>query len=223
MSEAQLRVFVALEIPEGVRAALRQISARLRPVCRPARWADPEGMHLTLKFIGEVEAGLRAGIETALARVRRPVPVSVEFRGVGYFPNERRPRVLWAGVEAGPELDSLAVAVERELEPLGIPRESREFHPHLTLARFKSEEGLARLHAEVEKLGAPEFGRARYHELDLIRSVLRPQGALYTRLARFAFAGPAAGASQAGEAAAECGAAAHAKNDRPGRVDGGAE
>jgi 2'-5' RNA ligase len=222
VNEPQLRLFVALEIPASVREAFRELSARLRGLCRGARWTDADGIHLTLKFIGEIEAGRRAGIEAALARVRQPSPFAVVFRGAGYFPNHRHPRVLWAGVEAGPELGGLASGVERELEPLGFLRESRPFHPHLTLARFKTEEGLPRLREEVEKLGAPEFGRAEYHQLDLMRSTLRPQGALYSRLARFDFAAPAAGEAQAGEAGTESAAPPNGNNDRPLRVEGGA-
>src|SRR5208283_739166 len=114
--------------------------------------------------------------------------VEVTFRGLGWFPNARHPRVLWAGVEAGSEVAELAAEIERVLEPLGIAREARNFQPHLTLARIKSEEGLDELRREAERLGTPEFGRATYSEFDLIESRLRPQGAAYTRVERFPFA-----------------------------------
>lgn len=187
-----MRLFVALELPPAVRAALGEVSSRLRP--RPAaagrglRWTDPAGIHLTLKFIGEIEAAAVEAIRGALAGIRAENPVEVAFRGLGWFPNARHPRVLWAGVEAGSALAELAGEIERVLEPLGIARETRKFEPHLTLARIKSEEGLDELRREAERLGAPEFGRAAYSEFDLMESRLRPQGAVYTRVERFPFA-----------------------------------
>jgi len=191
-----MRLFVALELPAAVRAGLGEIAQRLRPVATPAvRWTNPAGIHLTLKFIGEVAAGQRSGIEAALAGVRGAQSIPVIFRGLGWFPDARRARVLWAGAGAGKELAELAASIEQALEPLGIPREEREFLPHLTLARIKEARGLECLRQEVERLGTAEFGRAVYQEFDLMESTLRPQGAVYTRLERFAFASaPAASA-----------------------------
>lgn len=190
-----MRLFVALEIPASVRGALGEVSARLRPRAgRGVRWSDPSGIHLTLKFIGEIEAGAVQRIRGALAGIHRDHPVEVVFRGLGWFPTARHPRVLWAGVEGGSGLAELAGEMERVLEPLGIARESRNFQPHLTLARVKSEAGLDDLRRETERLGAPEFGRTTYSEFDLMESRLRPQGAVYTRVERFAFAVSAAAA-----------------------------
>ena len=192
-----MRLFVALELPHAVRAALGEIAARLRPAGTPAvRWTDPNGIHLTLKFIGEVEPAKGAAIRKALPAVRAPRAIATAFRGLGWFPNARRPRVLWAGVEAGNELAELAAAIEEQLAPLGIPREEREFRPHLTLARIKDDRGLERLRHEVERLASPEFGRAEYGEFDLIESKLHPKGAVYTRVERFAFATAPAGTAE---------------------------
>jgi len=197
-----MRLFVALELPAGVRAALGEIEARLRPAARSnVRWTDPNGIHLTLKFIGDVPAGQLEAIRRALGGVRAEKPVEAVFRGVGWFPNARRPRVFWAGVEADAGLAALAAEIERVLEPLGIARESREFHPHLTLARIKSDEGLEALRREAERLGTPELGRATYAEFDLMQSTLHPKGAVYTRMERFPFAaGVTASLPQAGRA-----------------------
>jgi 2'-5' RNA ligase len=198
-----MRLFVALELPGEVRSALGEIARRLRPASAPGvRWSDPNGIHLTLKFIGVVERAKAQSIRAALAGVRAPRAVSTAFRGLGWFPNARHPRVLWVGVEADSGLGELAAGIEQVLEPLGIPRETREFRPHLTLARIKEEKGLERLRQEVERLGAPELGSAVYGEFDLMASTLRPQGAVYTRLERFAFAPAAAEAARPDTAAA---------------------
>ena len=192
-----MRLFVALEIPATVRAVLAEMTEKLRAQTgRGVRWADTANIHLTLKFIGEIEASKQSEIEAALAAVRRPDPVPVVFRAIGYI-RHPLPRVFAAGVEPGVDLRGLVNDVERALVPLGIPAESREFFPHLTLARLKAAEDAPLLRSAAQKAGGAEFGRAVYHEFDLMQSSLRPQGALYTRLARFAFAPPVSGTSGA--------------------------
>jgi 2'-5' RNA ligase len=97
----------------------------------------PENLHVTLKFIGEVPETKLAAIRNALAGVRPDQSVTLDFRGLDFFPNDKHPRVFWAGIEASPNLKTLAADVDRATEKLGIPREQRPFTPHLTLARFE--------------------------------------------------------------------------------------
>jgi 2'-5' RNA ligase len=186
-----MRLFVATDIPEDVRAALAALVASLRSTCRDARWARIEGLHVTLKFIGEIPEGKVGAIVSALRGVPVAKPIALNFRGLGFFPNERRPRVLWAGVEAGSELPTLAAAVETALIPVGISREDRAFSPHLTLARFDSPRGLERLHATMEAAGPHEFGGSVAKEFHLYQSILKRGGAEYTRVATFRGAGSA--------------------------------
>jgi 2'-5' RNA ligase len=183
-----MRLFVALDIPDDVRAAIGALIAKFRHACSSARWVRIEGAHVTLKFIGEVSAEKTADIKTALANVPFPAPIKMSFRGLGFFPSERRPRVLWVGIEAGPELASLPAAVETALEGLGIAREKREFSPHLTLARFDSPKGLDALSESIAKSGPLEFGSSIAQEFHLYQSVLKRGGAEYTRLATYSFA-----------------------------------
>ena len=182
-----MRVFVALEIPDEVREAIRSLIGQLEKNCRGARWAHVEGMHVTLKFIGEVPPERVGRIQAELAAVRSDQPVELSFRDVGFFPNERHPRVFWAGITATPNLTELATEVERRMESLGIPREQRPFRPHLTLARFKSEEGLEQLREALRNFKSLEFGSTRAQEFHLYQSQLKPRGAEYTRLATFCF------------------------------------
>ena len=190
-----MRAFVALDIPEQVRAAIGALITKLRPECRDAKWVRIEGVHLTLKFIGEVEPEKIEPIKASLAQVHFPHSMELKFRNVGFFPNERRPRVFWAGIEAGPELGVLAAAVETALEPLGIAKEQRAFSPHLTLARLETLHGaganasLDRLREAISLAGPLEFGGGITNEFHLYQSVLKPGGAEYTRLATFRFAG----------------------------------
>ncbi len=180
-----MRLFVAIDIPDDVRRSVSALAAKLRPACKKARWVRIEGAHVTLKFIGEVSPEQAERIKAALSDVHVPPPVEIRFRGVGFFPNERRPRVLWAGVEAGPDLSALAAAGDTAFEPLGIAREQREFSPHLTMARFSAPENLAALRAAMAAAGNLEFGRCTTSEFHLYQSVLKPGGAEYTRLATF--------------------------------------
>jgi len=184
-----MRLFVAMDIPEDVRSAISALVAKLRHTHRNARWVRIEGLHVTLKFIGEASSERSAEIKASLAAIPSRDPIPMIFRDLGFFPNDRRPRVLWAGIAAGPELSALAAVVDTALASLGIPREHREFSPHLTLARFDTPRGLEALRAAIENAGPLEFGGATAKDFHLYQSVLKPGGAEYTRLASFPLAG----------------------------------
>ena len=187
-----MRLFVALEIPASVRDNLVALIDELRAADDSsskyrARWVRPENLHVTLKFIGQVETGKLDAIRTALAEVRSGSVVELRFRGLGFFPNEKRPRVLWAGVNATPNLAPLAGEIDVRMQELGIPRETHNFAPHLTLARFDPPGISERLRAAAQKSLAREFGVVHTSEFHLIESKTRPTGAEYTRLSSFAF------------------------------------
>lgn len=157
-----------------------------------------EGAHVTLQFIGWVAAHQIEKIQQALAAAAAspaaapPAAFDLHFAGLGFFPNPRRPRVFWAGIEGGAELPRLAASIEDALAPLGIPKESREFHPHLTLARFPEPPRgpeMARLAAAVAGHAADDFGSARADCFHLYQSILKPQGAEYTRLSSYPLRG----------------------------------
>jgi len=180
-----VRLFVALDIPEEVRTAIGVLIESLRLVCRAARWVRIEGAHVTLKFIGHFPTDKTDEIRSALATVPFPAAIRMHFRGLGFFPNDHRPRVLWAGIEAGTGLSALAAAIEAVLEPLGIAREQRAFSPHLTLARFESTKELNPLRGAIAAAAPLEFGSTNTTEFHLYQSVLKRSGAEYTRLATF--------------------------------------
>ena len=183
-----MRLFVALELPAAVRENLAALLKALRAVSPQTRWVRPENLHLTLKFMGEVPETEFAVIRNALAAARSDQPVALEFRGLGFFPNEKRPRVFWAGIEASPNLKTLAAEIDRAAEKLGIPREQRPFAPHLTLARFEPPELPEKLRSAIEENAAREFGSFRTNQYLLIESKLKPSGAGYTTLESFPFA-----------------------------------
>jgi 2'-5' RNA ligase len=182
-----MRLFVAFDLPSAVRNALSTLIQRLKPECRAARWVRPESLHVTLKFLGETDPQKLPEIRAALAPIQFAQPVAMDFRVLGFFPNEFEPRVLWCGVQAGANLTELAAAVEGALEPLGFTRETRAYSPHLTLARLEPGDALENLVRAADALKSYDFGAARESEFDLFESVLKPSGAQYSKLAAFRF------------------------------------
>jgi 2'-5' RNA ligase len=188
-----VRLFVALEIPAAVRGNLAALIEELRAADaaatkNKARWVRAENLHVTLKFIGNVDAGKLEAIRAVLGEVGSGGAVELGFRGVGFFPNEKRPRVLWAGIAASPNLAPLAAGIDARLEKVGIARETREYAPHLTLARFDPPGISEKLRAAAQENAAREFGAVRAGEFHLFESKMRPTGAEYTLLSSFCFA-----------------------------------
>ena len=188
--DERLRLFVAIDLPEDVRESLGRLQTDLRRHDLPGlRWTRPEGVHLTLKFLGETPATSVAAIEGALARAVRGVPsFRLALGAPGTFGGRRGPRVLWVDVEGELQpLQQLQAAVERELAAAGFAPEEREFSPHLTLARVPQPPppGLAeRVARALEAVAAPR-GEFEARELVLMRSSLQPGGAVYSRVAAF--------------------------------------
>jgi 2'-5' RNA ligase len=187
-----VRLFVALEIPSAVRdnlaaqiRGLRDLSSKVADK-RP-HWVRPENLHVTLKFIGEVSPTKLDSIRSALSAIRSDAPVDLKFHGLGFFPNENYPRVLWAGLDATTNLTTLAGDIDGALESQGVARERRAFTPHLTLARIEPPGLHERLRAVIQDNRAREFGSFQTREFYLIESKLKPSGAEYTTLASFPF------------------------------------
>lgn len=191
-----MRLFVALDLPDAVRHSLAHVIEQLKPKCREARWVRPESMHLTLKFIGHAVADgdtqTLGELRAALSTVNSSGPIELHFRGVGFFPNERRPRVVWCGIQATPNLAQIAGEIDRLLEPLGIAREKRDFIPHLTLARIDPPCRVDALARAAEQLQSADFGSARETRFFLFESKLKPSGAEYTKIETYPFARAAA-------------------------------
>ncbi|MFB3920316.1 MAG: RNA 2',3'-cyclic phosphodiesterase [Terriglobia bacterium] len=180
-----MRAFIAIDLPEEIRAALSRNQAELRNACRDAGWTRPEGIHLTLKFLGEISDEQVREMTEALHACTPFEAFSVEVNGFGFFPDARRPKVFWAGVQAPPDLANLAERVESAMEKLGIARERRAYSPHLTLARFRFPKPQPELKALAEARADTTLGHFEVSEFFLFESRLHPQGAQYLKVARF--------------------------------------
>ena len=184
-----MRTFIAIEIPEPLKQKLDRSMGVLRSDLEDGwiRWVRLESMHLTLKFLGEIEQKQVRSIQEILEEIAaRFSSFKLEIGGFGCFPNCSRPRVVWTGFEpASSELLRLQVEVASRMESIGFERERRVFHPHLTLGRVRN--GMSREDMELISRWAQDsqigtVGRFDVEAIRLIHSVLRPDGATYTNL-----------------------------------------
>ena len=181
-----MRLFIALDIPGEIRTRLADYIDRVRSYAPDARWARLEGLHVTLKFIGEVKDQKVEEIKSALAAVKSG-SFEVTFGSAGFFPTSKSPRVFWAGVQSGDELAQLASSIDAAMEKLGIEPETRAFSPHLTLARAGTRDpySLKALAPLLASEAPPQFGTMTAHDFWLYRSQLGPGGSKYTKLKRY--------------------------------------
>ncbi|MBI3895225.1 MAG: RNA 2',3'-cyclic phosphodiesterase [Acidobacteria bacterium] len=180
-----MRAFVAIDIPEGIRHKIANLLEALKPTTKSVRWTHPEGMHLTLKFLGELSLDQIEAVKEQLASVRLRAPLSLQVRGAGYFPSERSPRVIWLGISAGPELAELAGHIEESLATVGIPKEKRPFSAHLTLGRLQTPDKILAVKEFLQRHEPLEFGSFTAEEIFLYESRLSPKGSTYRKIARF--------------------------------------
>lgn len=191
MSESW-RLFIANELPRELLDELVGIQSDLMAALpdRAVRWVRPEGIHLTLKFLGNVPVGQIEDIQAGLAlAVEGYAPFNLNAVGLGCFPNTRRPNVIWVGIEGDTRaLKALWNSVEQAIAPLGYPTEGRSFNPHLTLGRTDRRAApgeLAQVGQHVEGADVGWLASWDVAGLSLIRSQLQAGGAIYTTLAHY--------------------------------------
>jgi len=188
-----MRLFVALDIEPEIREHITAFRNQMRALAKDVRWVGPETFHVTLQFLGETKK--LDEIRHALKQLQCTT-VTISFRGAGFFPNPKAPRVFWVGIESDERLQQLATEVATAMRPLGFERDAGPFTPHLTLARSGSgrprpvpgerpASGLQRVREELAKSPPPDFGTMTAHEFVLYESHLSPAGARYEKRAAF--------------------------------------
>jgi len=182
--ERAVRVFVAVPLPADLKSKLVMIQDTFRPLPLEATWVRMEGFHITLKFLGEVKSTQIEGIISALQEAANGYgPFSLTLCGMGVFPSETNPRVLWVGVGDGAQrLGQLQREIDSCIAHLGFPSERRHFTPHLTIARFKRIEGRSTLVDHLKMHHRTGFGEIEVRHLELLESQLHPLGACYVTL-----------------------------------------
>jgi len=182
------RSFIAMELPEKIQLPLDKISRNLQNKLRilPIKWVPVNSIHITVKFLGDISAANLIILTDILAsEASRHPAFTLSVGGLGAFPNIRRPRVIWVGIQASEDLNALQKGIEAGVNELGYPPEDRPFSPHLTLARVSNNAtpemvkqiGSTLVDYQVENLGS--FSLTSIH---VFRSELNPSGAIYTRL-----------------------------------------
>lgn len=185
-----MRLFVGLKLPKKLKTRVHGAACALRAEALPVRWIEPENFHVTLKFLGDVRRDHVDSIAEALSGVAGATNVfSTRLGGFGAYPTIRRPRVIWMGVDARPELRCLKQDIEWTLSGLGFRVETRSFHPHITLGRVDTSYGAGVFRGLDALLAAIEFSaELKVHTLDLMQSHLSRTGARYTSLSGFRLA-----------------------------------
>jgi 2'-5' RNA ligase len=178
------RSFIAVELSKDIAEGVRRIQAGLRDRAEGVGWVRPEGIHLTLKFLGEVDPGRIEGIASrAEASVKARGPFFIGVRGCGGFPNPRHPRVIWIGIDdPSGALKEMQARVEQGMEEMGFTREERKYTPHLTIGRLRSGKGKGEVAQALEAMTGCDLGTMEVREICLFRSQLKPTGAEYTKL-----------------------------------------
>lgn len=181
------RSFFAVELSVEIAAGVQRIQGDLKERVTGVRWVRPEGIHLTLKFLGEVEPDrIEAIARKAETAIQGVGPFTVRIKGGGGFPTAKNPRVIWIGVEDhSGMLKELQARVETEMAELGFTREKRGYTPHLTVGRLRSGKGSKSVGQALDALSASDLGRMEVREVILFRSHLKPTGAEYTKLGSF--------------------------------------
>lgn len=190
-----VRTFICFQLPAFARQQLVAIQQRLRQSGAHVGWVKPENIHLTIKFLGSVPTGRLDGVSQSVRRaVDREAPFELELTELGFFPNNRDPKVIWTGPGRLPEpLQVLHRRVEEEMVAVGFAPDARPFSPHFTLGRVRSGRNILKLAAAVE---AERFQPLRFSltEMVVMGSKLHPGGALYTPISRISLDASTAGA-----------------------------
>jgi 2'-5' RNA ligase len=184
----QIRCFIAIELPEEIKAALSRLQAQLKSGAQSSvKWVNPYSIHLTLKFLGNVNADMMSQITEAIAEAAQGVsPLHLEIKGLGVFPNLRRVQVVWVGISGDLEkLLQLQKGIESRLAELGFTPEGRAFTPHLTLARVREQASAGERQKLGELIASTKFEAAYtfpVEAVNLMRSQLTREGAIYSQI-----------------------------------------
>jgi 2'-5' RNA ligase len=185
-----MRTFVAIDLAPDLKITLEALIRNIKKGAKGIKWTNSAEMHLTLKFLGDIppeKAGDIIGLLKTIGEKNTTFPL--QLKGTGTFPpgRKRGARVIWAGITETPELMALHEGMEEGFERIGFPREDRPFHPHLTLGRVKSTEGIEPVLDELDKYRETDFGGMMVNRIRFFESVLKPDGAHHSVLGEVKF------------------------------------
>lgn len=183
-SKETLRTFIAVELPNDIHDSLQKLQNNLRDSMPDVRWTKYGNIHLTLKFLGDIEPSKVDKISISIQNIANEFfPFTMSLAGIGAFPNSRKPSIIWVGVEEGSEkIVQIADHIESSMEKLGFAREKRPFRPHLTIGRIRELKHPAVMAKSLENNEIGEIGKFKVEKLSFIKSQLDPSGSIYTTL-----------------------------------------
>ena len=181
---AKIRTFISIDLPEEIKKDIKDLQDRLKTHGGHIGWVRPEAIHLTLKFLGAIDEKEITGIEAVVKKAVIGLdPFYLRISGLGVFPNLKRPKVIWVGVnEEGNGLIRIQSRIEDEMERIGYSKENRKFNPHLTIGRVRDIYGLKQIIDGIEAEKGIDLNGFHVTGVSFIKSELRSEGAIYTRL-----------------------------------------
>ncbi len=181
-----IRTFIAITIPDDIKNTIGKTVKPLMATRADVRWIEIENLHITVKFLGNVEIGKIRSIEKVVTEIAiHYKPFEIIFENIGWFPNMKRPRVIWIGVRNNSILTRILLDTDEMLSKIGFEKERRQFSPHLTIGRVRSAGGYDTLKNSLIKLTKSNFGNMTTQSLSLMKSELSPAGVKYTLMGNF--------------------------------------
>lgn len=184
-----MRTFIAIEIEPSIKEKISELINKLSQTGARVGWVKKESIHLTLKFLGEVDEKKIKEVSERLKEISsRTKPFKIRIEGAGWFPEgSLNPRVLWIGIKYPEQLRVLWKGIEKEMKELGFKEEERDFSPHITIGRVKEKERISAVLEILKKFMTTFFGETEVKSIVLFKSVLKPDGAEYTPIEKFNF------------------------------------
>lgn len=183
MSET-IRSFIAIELNQEIQQELGNLQAQLRKSDADIKWVKPENIHLTLRFLGNIDSSQIVDIKKVLNNLSTQTQsFQMNLSKIGAFPNLNYPKVIWVGVEEGKnQLIEINENLESRLEKNGFSRENRSFHPHITLGRVKSQKNRDRLKFQIQSINFLSKNKMIAQKITFFKSILAPEGSIYASL-----------------------------------------
>ncbi len=179
-----IRCFIAIKLPEGIRRSIADLIAELRKAGTDVSWVPTEKIHLTLKFLGNTDDSLIPKLKERISKkLSHYNAFYIKIGGVGCFPSEKRPRVLWVGIENSDLLKSIQKDIDTEVAEFGFALDNRLFSPHLTIGRLRSQKGISEMIRRFAEFRTADFGAVEVKSIHFMKSELKPAGAEYTSIA----------------------------------------
>ena len=185
-----IRCFIAIEIPGLLKRSIGDMIENLKKPGADVKWVPPQNIHITLKFLGSTDESLLETIKDSLSKKLSPYsPFYIKISGIGCFPDERRPRVVWVGTHGSGVIGDVQRDIEAEMKKLGFSSEERKFSPHLTIGRVRSQKRIPEMMKRLDEYRSIGFGDMEVKGITLMKSELKPAGAEYHPLAEIPFGG----------------------------------